>query len=204
MNKVFSIIGGLALCLSSYAGNSWTTFQNGNLYSNILNAAYNAGFVTNSSGQVIQVTNNFQIGTSPGSSNVFYYLSGNFGAQPGLGTNGYLPAEVFNSEAGYPGTLSGPNNFIGVVIAGNLVATNSTSTAIVAQFAGSVDGTLWFTNYLTVGFTVPINSTVPAGTVVQTNIQLGGVSYLALQQINNPGTAALTNILIEVNGKAGL
>lgn len=204
MKKLFT---GLTLAASALVAKAsiFFTLMNGNLYTNN-NVAYNSGL--NGAGAV---TNNFQLGTCPGSSNILFALTPSSGQQPQLGTNGFLPSAEVNSDGGtppnfiggFPNTLYAPWNNTCIGVYGSLVATNATSTAVVFQFATSIDGTIWQTNYQTVTMTVPVNSFSPTGLVTST-FTTGGNCYVALQQINNPGTAALTNIVVELNGKPGL
>ena len=169
-----------------------------------VNAAYNAPYATNSAGVLTVVTNNYQNGQVPGASNVMYQLSTSQGAQPSFGTNGFLPALVDNTAAGFPGSPSGPGKNVAIEISGALMATNATSTAVVLQFAMTDAGKVWTTNFFTAAYTVPINVTQPAGGVWTTNIDIGAHQYVALQQINNPGVAALTNIVVRIGNKPGL
>lgn len=185
----------LAMMTSTIAS---TVLLNGNTVTN-WNVAYNSG--TNTSGVV---TNNYQNGQVPGASNVFYALNVSLGAQPLKGTNGYLPAFVLNSGGGYPGALNGPSRMVAVEVGGSLMATNASSTAVVFQIATSVSGINWVTNYTTIAYTVPVNSFAPAGNCIITNIDMGGMEYIALQQINNPGVSALTNIIVDINCNPGL
>ncbi len=172
--------------------------------STVINAPLNGG--TNTSGVF---TNTFQVGQVPGASNIVFQLAGGNGIQPLNGTNGFLPSAYFNSEPGYPGTLYGPNNFTTIAITGNLLATNASSTAIVFRFAANIDDAtypagLWVTNYAVITLTVPVNGLVSTQPVVTNTIAMGGWKNLALQAIENPGASAITNIVIEVNGKPGL
>lgn len=189
-----SVIG---LAISAEAGN-YTTLLNGNFYTNN-NVAYNSG--TNGIGVV---TNNFQLGTIPGSSNVFWYLSTTVGAQPGKGTNGYLPSTGFAPQGNYPNTLYGPynNTLVGGIF--QLVATNSLSTTVTAQFAGSIDGLYWQTNAFSLAWIVPVNSLSPTNGLETYGFTSGAWPYYALQQINNPGANAVTNFVLEATGKPGL
>ena len=174
--------------------------------------AYNAGFLTNSSGQVIAVTNNYFLGTVPGASNVMFYLGGSGNLQPGLGTNGFLPSVLIfpdggtspNGVGGFPNTLYGPYNNMIVGSTFNLVATNATSTTVTYQFAGTIDGTFFQTNAFQMTFVVPVNSLSPTNGIETFSFTSGGWPAYALQQINNPGAAAMTNLVLEVNGKPGL
>ena len=163
------------------------------------NVAYNSG--TNSSGVV---TNNFQNGTVPGASNVLYALNITSGSQPGLGTNGFLPSLVLNTAGGYPGSLTAPGKNVAIEVSGALMATNATSTAVVFQFALTDAGKVWTTNFITAAFTVPVTFTTPTGGCWITNLDIGAHQYVALQQINNPGVAALTNIVVRIGTKPGL
>jgi hypothetical protein len=141
----------------------------------------------------------------PGASNVFYQLSTTYGAQPSNGTNGYLPAFVLNAAGGYPDSLGGPTKNISIEINGSLMATNSSATAVVFQLAASDSGLVWSTNYKTYTLTIPINSTtLTASNCIFDTFNSGGVGNIALQQINNPGVSALTNITIWIGGKPGM
>lgn len=200
----------MLLVFSAQAGNV-TTIINGNFLGTNNNVALYSN--TNTLGSI---TNNYQNGTVPGASNVLYFLSINNGSLPPItttnalgsigGTNAWppvLPAASFSPQGLYPNTLYGPyNNF---VLGGycTLMATNATSTAIIAIFAGSIDGIYWQTNVLVLPLTVPINSFSPTN-FITINTTSGGWSYYALQQVNNPGVAALTNLVLEANGKPGL
>ena len=92
------VIAALLLMLvpqKASAGGAFQYLVNGPLYTNY-NATYNASPTgTNTSGTI---TNNFQVGVVPGASNILWQLSSVNGGQPYLGTNGYLPAAVYNSD----------------------------------------------------------------------------------------------------------
>ena len=170
------------------------------------NAAYNSG--TNGFGAV---TNNFQVGVVPGASNVLWQLSSTLNAQPFLGTNGYLPALVFYPNGGvgglgvgFPNTLYGPFNNTLIGFGFNLVATNASSTTVTVQWAGSLDGVYWQTNLITQTYVVPVNSLAPTNGIETIQYTALAWPMIALQQVNNPGVAAVTNMIIEVNGKPGL
>lgn len=204
MKKLTAILAFAAVALASHAS-IFFTLLNGNLYTNN-NVAYNSG--TNGPGVV---TNNFQLGVVPGASNVFWALTQQSGQQPQLGTNGFLPSAEVNADGGtpptfiggYPNTLYAPWNNTTIGVYGNLVATNASSTSVTFQFATSIDGTVWQTNYQTMTMVIPVNSLVPTN-LITSSFTSGGNCYIALQQINNPGVAALSNIVVEVNGKPGL
>ena len=156
---------------------------------------------TNTAGAV---TNNYQNGQVPGASNVLYQLSTSLGDQPYRGTNIYLPALPISMRGNYPNSLTAPSRMLSVEISGYLMATNATSTAVVFQFAKTDSGKVWMTNAFTAAYTIAVNSTTPTGIVWMTNIDTGGDGFYALQQINNPGVAALTNIIINMESKPGL
>lgn len=190
-----------AMALNSNAGN-FITMLDGRLYT-APNVPLYGG--TNTSGIY---TNTFQNGQVPGASNVVYQLAAGNGLQPNFGTNGFLPSSFVNLEAGYPGTLYGPQNFTTIIASGNLMATNASSTAVVFRFAANIDSAayptgLWITNYAVLTMTIPVN-TLNSTQPVTNTFSTGGWANLALQAIENPGVAALTNIVIEVNGKPGL
>lgn len=210
MKKILTLIALVsAFVLNSNAAN-FTTLMNGYAYTNANVPLFSA---TNSSGVW---SNNFQIGTAPGASNILFALSANSGTQPYSGATGLLPAFSYNTEIGYPNTLYGPQNYTTIVINGFLMATNATSTAVLFKFASSIDGgtstntlgtstpqAIWVTNYTVLTMTIPVNSFNATQPVTNT-IATGGWGYLNLQAIENPGVAALTNIVIEINGKPGL
>jgi hypothetical protein len=185
---------GLAVALPAHAVTY--TLVNGTYYTNN-NVAYNSG--TNGAGTV---TNNFQLGTVPGASNVLWYLSGSIGAQPGGGTNGFLPSAGIMPQGNYPNTLYGPWDNTSIITKMSLMATNATSTTITVQFAGSIDGQIWYTNYYTQTYIIPINSLTPVIPVAYSNV-VTHLPYFALQEIDNPGVSALTNIVIQASGKPG-
>ena len=190
----------LMIMLANQAKAFSLTAINGNLYTNATAPYYQSVANTNSSGVI---SNNFQVGVVPGSSNVFWTLSTSQSYQVNNGTNVlWLPSEPI-SLIGYPGTLYGPANNLTVAVTGSLMASNASSTSLVFQFAG-YDGYLWITNYLTMTYIVPVNYSNAVTTVLSTNIQTGGMQYLALQQINNPGVAAFTNIVLDFATKPGL
>ncbi len=170
----------------------------GRLYTSA-NVAYNSG--TNGAGTV---TNNFQLGVVPGSSNVLWYLGAGMGLQPGLGTNGYLPSAGIIPQGNYPGTLYGPFSNMGILTTASLTATNASSTTITIRYAGSIDGSLWYTNFYVQTYIIPVNSLTPAIPIAYSNVVTAGMPFINLQQIDNPGVAALTNIIIEASGKPGL
>lgn len=184
---------------------------NGNLYTNA-NAVYNQiASATNSSGVY---SNNFQLGVVPGASNVFWTVSNVAGTQPTYTmtnpTPSFLPALPFplagtppTGIGGYPNTLYGPANNVTISVSGALMATNGSSTTITFTFAG-YDGTLITSNYLSMGYIVPINSTTATVPTLTTNITTGGMPWLILQNINNPGVAAFTNAVIDLNTKPGI
>lgn len=187
--------------LPASAGNP-ITLINGNLYTSA-NASLWSG--TNSAGTI---TNNYQLGTVPGASNVLFYLSPNFGALPAPIplTNNYppvLPTEVFNPQGGYPTTLYGPYANSYEFLQCSLTATNASSTTITFRFAGSPDGFIWYTNLYVQTYIVPINSLSPLIPVAYSN-NVFRVPYVAVQEIDNPGVAAVTNIQITVGGAPGL
>jgi hypothetical protein len=199
--KKFSSLLMLLICLFILIGISAAravtySLVNGPAYTNV-NAAYNSG--TNGSGAV---TNNFQVGVVPGASNVLWYLSGSIGAQPGGGTNGFLPSAGFAPQGNYPGTLYGPWDNTSIIMSGALTATNATSTTITARFAGSIDGAIWYTNYYVQTYIIPVNALTPVIPVAYSNV-VTHLPYFALQQIDNPGVAAFTNIVIQASGKSG-
>ena len=205
-NKMKILIGVAAAMLAMVITSSASSILlNGNSVTNA-NAKYTAlPSGTNSSGVI---TNNFQNGVVPGASNVFYQLSTTFGDQPYKGTNGYLPAFVIDVGGGYPGSLSGPSRNVSIEIGGLLMATNATSTAVVFQFAASDSGINWYSNYYSMTYTIPASGAVAllgmqSGCLL-TNIDFGGHEYLALQQISNPGVAAMSNIVIDINCNPGL
>ena len=201
-NKMKILIGVAAVMLAMVICSSASSILlNGNTVTNA-NAKYTAlTSGTNSSGVV---TNNFQVGQVPGASNVLWQLNTSYGAQPYLGTNGYLPAFVLDSGGGYPGSLSGPSRMVSIEISGNLMATNATSTAVVFRFAASDSGIVWYTNWYVTTYTIPVNATTDARGCILTNIDFGANEYIALQAIENPGVAAMTNIVIDINCNPGL
>ena len=198
------------LVAQAYAGN----------YSILMSGAgsTNVGWALNSGTNTSSVnTNNYFPYTVPGASNVLFTLSTSFGAVPPVpsgyltntppGTNAWpptLPAVVFNPQGNYPNTLYGPYNNALLVETFNLMATNATSTTITEQFAGTVDGVLWQTNALTLTYVVPANSLTPTNGIESCQWTTTAWPIYALQQINNPGVAAMTNIVMEVNGKPGI
>ncbi|MDE2099878.1 MAG: hypothetical protein KGL39_21675 [Patescibacteria group bacterium] len=197
--KIVSLAA-MIVCIASLVGAASYSLLDGRTSTN-LNVKYNAPITgTNSSGVI---TNNFQLGTVPGSSNIMWQLSASQGSQPFNGTNGFLPSAGITA-IGYPGTLYGPFNNLSITTQAALVATNASSTTITFRFAGSNDGNLWLTNYFVQSYVIPINSTTPVIPVAITNITLGGLPYFALQEIDNPGASAVTNIVIQATGKTGL
>ena len=196
----FLLTAALVLAVFSSQAVTYFTLMNGN-YSTNFNAVLNASpSATNSVGTI---TNNFQLGQVPGASNVWFQLSSVQGSQPYLGTNQYLPASVANIEGSYPGTLAGPINKITIGAYASLMVSNATSTATVIRFAGSIDGVYWQTNVAALTLTIPVNSTTPTNFITAT-LESYGWAYFGLQDIENPGVAAMTNIVVEINGKSGL
>lgn len=165
--------------------------------------AYNAPWGTNSSGAVV-VTNNYQNGQVPGGSNVLYQISTLNGAQPYFGTNSYLPSLVLNVKGGFENSLTAPARFVTIAVSGLLMATNSTSTAVQFQFYGiDASGYVTQTNYQTATLIFPVNSTVST-TNPFVSFDTYGLGYVGLQQINNPGVSAVTNIIVGLHSKSGL
>lgn len=166
--------------------------------------AYNAPSGTNSSGNMV-VTNNYQNGQVPGASNVFYQVSTANGAQPYYGTNGYLPALSLNLKGGFQNSLTAPARAVTIAVNGNLMATNATSTSVTFQFyAIDASGYVIETNYQTATLTFPINSTTTATNGTFLSFDSYAMGYVGLQQINNPGVAAITNIIVDIHSKSGL
>ncbi len=89
-----------------------------------------------------------------------------------------------------------------IAVKADLPATNASSTSVIIRWAGSVDGSLWKSNYITTTYVIPVNTT-QAGLYL-TNTLTGALPYMCIQQIENPGVAFLTNIVVEVSGKPGL
>jgi len=213
MKKLTAIIALVSAFVLNIQAANFVTLMNGYSTTNV-SAPLNGG--TNSSGIY---TNTFQVGQVPGASNVVFQLASSSGQQPYNGTNGYLPSSVVSLQGNYPGTLYGPQNFTTIICNGSIMSTNASSTAVVFRFATSVDAAtpasgstsvtlaggpaLWVTNYAVLTLTIPVNSFAATQPVTNT-IATGGWTTLALQAIENPGAAALTNIVIEVNGKPGL
>jgi hypothetical protein len=112
------------------------------------------------------------------------------------------PSVGFSPLGSYPNTVYGPFRNVEFYIAGDLQATNTTSTAVVYRFAGSVDGNRWVSNYYTFTETVAVNTKSPGAWI--TNFDTGAMPYISLQTIENPGANALTNIILIENGKPGL
>lgn len=186
-----------AIAILSLSANASSVLLDGTSATNY-NATYNA--LWGGSG----LTNNYQNGQVPGASNVMYALNISQGGQPSYGTNGFLPALVLNTAGGFPGSVSGPGKNVAIEISGYLMATNASSTAVVFQFALTDSGKAWYTNFISAAYTVPVNVTQLAGGVWITNLDIGAHQYIALQQINNPGVAALTNIIVRIGSKPGL
>ena len=112
-------------------------------------------------------------------SNVLYTLSTTQSSQPRLGTNGFLPAFVFNALGGFQGSRSPhPTRNVSFELGGLLVATNTSSTAVIFRFAASNDGLIWQTNYQSFTYTIPVNSFQGASGGVLTNIDTGGTAYI--------------------------
>ena len=190
------------LFLLSLSARAADALLNGTTTNNFV--AYNAPSGTNSSGNMV-VTNNYYNGQVPGASNVFYQVSTLNGAQPYFGTNGYLPALVLNLKGGFQNSLTAPARAVTIAVNAQLMGTNATSTAVVFQFYGTdASGYVTETNYQTATLTIPVNSigTTTNGTFL--NFDSYGMGYIGLQQINNPGVSALTNIIVDIHSKSGL
>jgi len=85
---------------------------------------------------------------------------------------------------------------VGFMYSAKCVATNGTTTTI--TFDSSIDGSTWSSNVYT--FTIAQNGTTPVS--LCTNIPVGGVNYLRLNSIGNPGSVgALTNITFQYSAK---
>ena len=174
---ILAAIFGLAISVQALPT---TVLINGPLYTN---ATVVVGASTNQYGVVLgAATNSFN-------------LSSGIGTQ--LNTN-LWPSAGF-SLVGYPNTLYGPFSTACIAINGALTATNASSTTITYRFAASNDGTLWVTNYASYTQVIAVNSTT--ATMTLTNVNFGAIPYLALSSIENPGVAAVTNIVISVSGK---
>ena len=191
----------VVLIALSFSARATSVMLDGTSSTNV-NVAYNNPAGWNATTFV--ATNNYQNGTVPGASNVMYELNTTYGTQTLHGTNAALPAFVINTAGGYPGSMTGPGKNLAIEISGQLMATNATSTAVVFQFALTDSGKVWYTNFISAAYTVPINVTQLAGGVWLTNLDIGAHQYVALQQINNPGVAALTNIIIRMGNKPGM
>jgi hypothetical protein len=143
---------------------------------------------------------NYQYGVVTGASTNVFNLATGVGVQ---GNTNLWPS-VGLSLVGYPGTMYGPASTVSLATRVNVTATNATSTAIVFRYAGSNDGANWVTNLFSVTYTVPVNSTTAATPTIQTNYTSGAIAYLSLYSIENPGVAAVTNIVLTANSKPGL
>lgn len=202
MKNLFSkikkaVVAGAAavgLCAACHAGN---TAYPGLLWSVSTNYNVTVGASgTNSSGVI---TNNASTGVVLGASTNFFNLSSTSGNQPN--TN-LWPSVGWTMLTSYPNTYAPPANNLTLYTAGALTATNATSTAITFRYAGSVDGSLWVSNYFVQTYTVAINSFTPGP--ILTNTTTGALPFVALQEIDNPGVAAFTNALLEASAKPGL
>jgi hypothetical protein len=190
------------MLLLSFSAQAADAFLNGTTTNNLV--AYNAPWGTNSSGNMV-VTNNYYNGQVPGASNVFYQVSTLNGAQPYFGTNGYLPALVLNLKGGFENSLTAPAKDCTIAVNASLMATNSTSTALTFQFYGmDADGLVVETNLQTITLTIPVNSLGTTTNGTFQSFDTLALGYVGLQQINNPGAAAVTNIIVSLHSKSGL
>ena len=110
------------------------------------------------------------------------------------GTSNNVAAASTNS---YLLTLDATDQLnVGFCYSAKCVATNSTTTTI--TFDSSIDASLWQSNAYT--FTIAQSGTTPVTLV--TNVSVGGVNYLRLNSIGNPGSVgALTNITFQYSAK---
>ena len=155
-----------------------------------------AGVNTNTAGAL---TNNQFSGVVANATTNYYTLSTGIGTQSA--TNVW-PSAGF-TLIGYPNTLYGPFNNTEFYINGGLLASNASSTAIVVRFAGSIDGANWYSNYFALPYTIPATAVTTIGPWV-TNTATGGMPFMCIQQVENPGANVLSNLTVEVVGKPGL
>jgi len=189
MKKLIAIaVVSLLAVFASQAGN-YISLINGLAYTNatiVLQTATNA-WTTN------------QVGVVLGSTNNYYNLAAGLGIQTNP-TN--QPSCGFSPQGNYPGTLYGPFKNATFVKSAALTATNSSSTTLTFVYAGSIDASMWASNYYTETYIIPVNKkTIYA---VATTNDFGAMPIVALQEIDNSGVADVTNIVLEVNGKPGL
>lgn len=155
---------------------------------------------TNSSGVY---TNNALTGVVLGATTNFFNLSGSAQLPATSQPNTNLwPSASWSLLTTYPNTYAAASANLQFYFQLPLTATNATSTAVVLRFAGSVDGSLWVSNYFNYTYTIPVN-TLNAGGVL-TNINTGALPFIALQAIENPGVAAITNAVVEASQKPTL
>lgn len=144
-------------------------------------------------------TNTLQLGVVLGAATNSHNMGVTTGVQ--VNTNQW-PSLGFSPQGGFPNTLQGPYAQVQIGVYGELPATNATSTSITIRWAGSIDGTLWQSNYLQTVYVIPVNTKLQG--LYLTNTQTGPLPYMCVQQIENPGVAFLTNLVIQVSGKPGL
>lgn len=113
-----------------------------------------------------------------------------FNLNTGTGTQANTnlwPSQGFSPQAAYPNTLYAPYRLadFGFQSAGG--------TALTYRFASTIDGTIWTSNAFSV--------VVPSGAFFQTNFDTQATPFYALQSIENTNASAVSNLVIEVNGK---
>ena len=159
-----------------------TTFSSQALMTTVVNGpAY-----TNAT--VLVGTNTLQNGVVAAVSTNYYNLAKGSGVQ--VNTNAW-PSAYVSAQGGFPGALGGPSRYEQFYI-------NSTGTGTIPiVFAGTVDGSNFVTNFLTINY--------PAGSPYMTNVDLGALPGLGLYSVANTNAAtAVSNLLIEVSGKPGI
>ena len=72
--------------------------------------------------------------------------------------------------------------------------TGDNSSNVTFRFDRSIDGINWHTNIL--AWAVPAQGAAPAAAI--TNLDVGAVPFLRVSAVENPGPAAVTNLLLRV------
>lgn len=202
MKKVFSII---ALAVFAVCANASTIAYPGLMWSLPSPATnYNVAVGTTGTNSAGVYTNNATTGTVLGAStNTFNLTSGSLFPSTAQANTNLWPSVSWGLNSTYPNTYQEPANNLTLYLNGNITATNASSTTITARFAGSPDGINWVSNYFAFTYIVPINSTnATAGSL--TNTTTGGLPFIALQSIENPGVAMFTNVVVSASQKPGI
>ena len=176
-----------------------TSYTNGVPYY-IYNTNYDTIVGAAGTNSVGQVTNNVIQGIVLAGSTNFFNLAITSGQQPN--TNMW-PSSAFTLMSSYPNTYSAPANNVGFWFDTQLMASNNVAADVIYRFALNPDGAgrLWVSNafQLTSHFAINSSNLPPQFT----NWAATSMSVIALQQIENVTTNALTNGILGATTKPG-